>query len=201
MRRAASCNCRIWSACLRKRWQASGCFSRGARRRSASTGTGYCFTCGRRSISSRMNSRHRAQTGSRDRWPGLGTSGGARPHSQSATGRAARYGGAHLDPGRQRFAHDLPARHQTATAETADRVRPESRPHAPARADLPLRNRQDAHACVGKTREPNFPPAILSSTIWTPKASWFRSIVPTAKTNPTSSLASSATLLPSIPRA
>ena len=52
---AASCNCRTWSACWRKRWRASGSFNRGAGRRSASIGTGSSCTCGRRSILSRRN--------------------------------------------------------------------------------------------------------------------------------------------------
>ena len=77
--------------------------------------------------------------------PGLGTGGGARAHSQSGDGRVARDAGAHLEPRRQGLAHDVPARHQTPAAQTAERVRPESGPHAPARDDLSLRDHQDAH--------------------------------------------------------
>ena len=47
----------------------------------------------------------------------------------------------------------------------------------------------------------NFRPEILSSTILIPKAVWSPSTVPMAKTKPTSSWASSATLRPGIPRA
>jgi hypothetical protein len=46
-----------------------------------------------------------AQTGARDGRPGVGTSGSARSHSQSGDRRVARHDGAHLEPGRQRYAH------------------------------------------------------------------------------------------------
>ena len=169
---------------------------------SGSIGTAYSSTSGRRSILGRMNSTSIcAQTGACNRRPGIGTGGGARPHSPSGDRRTARHGGAHFEPGRQRDAHHLPTRGQAPTPQTADRIRPESRPHAPARAHLPLRNHQDAHARSGDARGPNFPPAILSSTTSTRRAICSPSIVPTVKTRPTSSLASSATLPPSIPRA
>ncbi len=71
--------------------------------------------------------------------------------------RVARYGVAHLEVGRQRFSHHLPACRQNASTEPIDRVRPESRPDASAWNDLPLRNHQNAHPGTGG-HAAEFPP-------------------------------------------
>ena len=97
-------------------------------------------------------------------------------------------------------AHHIPPRRQAAAAQTANRIRSESRSRAPARTGLPLRDHQDAHSRPGG-RPRRVPPGdFVEYDLDADRRAGSASIVPTVRTRRTSSLESSATSQLDIPK-
>ena len=94
----------------------------------------------------------------------------------------------------------LSAQRTICNPQTARRIRSESRSHAPARADLSIRDHQDAHARPEDARG-EFPPGDFVEYDLDAEGRLVPVDRPYGKTKPTSSLESSATSPPDIPRA